>query len=47
MKYLIRKLGVRFRVVRRLYFRLTKGSWLWGIVGWTRDTQDLTRFKEK
>ena len=36
-KLVIHKIGKRSRLVRRLYYKLTNGMWLWGIVGYVRD----------
>jgi len=36
-KKLIWKIGKRFKIIRHLYYKLTKGSWLWGIIGYIKD----------
>jgi hypothetical protein len=44
MRWLIWQLGRRFVFVRKLYYKLTKGKWLWGVYYaldmWRAETPD-------
>ena len=36
-KKLIWYIGKKSKFIRLLYYKLTKGAWLWGIIGWIKD----------